>query len=388
MPIEPLLFGDNRSSRAGEDHLVLDQDPSPHTIFSSISTYLIRKIFKLKDAKIDSDPEEWKKIESYFGPFKPSLENTKKDQAELYGYCLRGLDSKLWFPKPQHFLLKYMNKKFFVGEEVELKKDEESVNSTEFKFYLDAEPFKHEFEGECFISESLLQSILTGKSATSMSIDTNVLSKEDFFQNETRLGIWMDDKKKRNVAKTGMLFSRPYRRFNTNINYQTKDWDSVSFYAWYKLLKPLDKIYLKNDIAFLGGDRRRVIMEISEEKNYKPLKILLENVIKSINNSKGFFAYLLTPAVREKDWPVIENTQPLAAAIGKEKQISGWNTDIKNQSPRPILKLIPAGSIFFYEWPKINADEKTKIVNDNWFEPISERYRSSGFGRILIGVWS
>jgi len=40
MPIEPILFSDNRSARAGGDHLIRDQNPSPHAIYGAIGAYI------------------------------------------------------------------------------------------------------------------------------------------------------------------------------------------------------------------------------------------------------------------------------------------------------------------------------------------------------------
>ncbi len=39
-PLEPLLFGDNRSARAGIDHLQRDQNPSPLTLHGAIGRFL------------------------------------------------------------------------------------------------------------------------------------------------------------------------------------------------------------------------------------------------------------------------------------------------------------------------------------------------------------
>ena len=38
--VDPLLFGDNRMARAGEDHILTPQSPSPFTIFGAIGQFL------------------------------------------------------------------------------------------------------------------------------------------------------------------------------------------------------------------------------------------------------------------------------------------------------------------------------------------------------------
>ena len=67
--------------------------------------------------------------------------------------------------------------------------------------------------------------------------------------------------------------------------------------------------------------------------------------------------------------------------------MSGWNSDLRGQHPRPIRNLSPAGSPFFYEWPDgIGDEQKRQIIYNYWFETVTkgttENYRNAGFGRM------
>lgn len=384
MPIEPLLFGDNRSARAGEDHLLMDQDPSPHTIYASIGAYLLKVISNNKRALIDGTDENWKKFEPYLGPFKSTIEDDDRERAELMGYGFKRFGPKLWFPRPQHFIVNSIGDQFFVGNSFCVNNISGLKSSCDFESLIDIKPHENEFDGECFVSEDLLEKILINHEIAG-SVDNDVLRTDDIFQPEFRLGIKMDNQ--RNAIEQSMLFSRPYRRYKSDIDPTTQAWSSVSFYAWYRTKSPLQAGFLKNGIAFIGGDRGRAVLNISPETNTKPLAHICERVKEKIEDTAGFFAYLLTPAVREDEWPKIENITPVAAAIGKAKSMSGWNTDYQNQHPRPIMKLVPAGSTFFYKWPENDDNNKIEIIDKYWCEPISKKYKSSGFGRMLIGVW-
>ena len=64
--------------------------------------------------------------------------------------------------------------------------------------------------------------------------------------------------------------------------------------------------------------------------------------------SRGFLLYLLTPALAETEG--FSGYVPVAAALGKASYASGWN--VEKNHPRPIRTLIPAGSVYSFEWPK------------------------------------
>ena len=76
-----------------------------------------------------------------------------------------------------------------------------------------------------------------------------------------------------------------------------------------------------------------------------------------------------------------------AAAIGKPQYVSGWLHKIKGQRPRKMLRLVPAGSVFFYLWKNETYEKKKNLIKNFWLNSLSPEYKVFGFGRILIGVW-
>ena len=87
-PLDPLLFGDNRSARAGLDHLQQDQDPSPLTVHGAIGRYLA------------SRSKNWPA--ELLGDEQKDILNPKDKVAELRGFCARGVGGSLFFPRPRH----------------------------------------------------------------------------------------------------------------------------------------------------------------------------------------------------------------------------------------------------------------------------------------------
>ena len=217
---------------------------------------------------------------------------------------------------------------------------------------------------------------------------SDIITPDKIYQAEIRLGLGMDNRKNR--VREGILFSRPYRRFASDIQLDNSEWHSASITAYFQTCKALSEAHLnKSRLAFLGGDRSRAIISFKEETEEKPLTDLKEEVKKNIPGSKGFFCYLLTPAVKAAGWPQIDGKSPLSAATGKPMTISGWNTVRSNSHPRPALPLIPAGSVLFYEW---NSRMKRRVKSWSIVSGWSPSHRITNIVipvsvRVLIGVW-
>jgi len=383
MPIEPILFSDNRSAREGEDHLIRDQDPSPHTIYGAIGASIARQ-----RNVVAIERNEWNsKVADLLGTFEPEIAAGSESRAELLGYFYHDLQQAAWFPNPRHVVLRKNNANISLGSILKPERQaahlaDSSLAPEGFSHFFAHEAADDEADDDYFIRQNLLEKILGAEDAGEAS-PNDFLSVNKMYQPETRLGLRMANFK--NQAEEGLLFSRPYRRFVSGVDFSTNTWRAFSIKAFYKTLAHLGSaIASHNLVAFLGGDRRRAMIRFEEELA-EPLRDMREAVKARAKDSKGFFIYLLTPAVREAAWPKIDARPLIAAAIGKELTISGWNTNQPNQHPRPIRKLIPAGSTFFYEWK--NAAERAGIIDTLWMQPVSNQYRNSGFGRMLIGVW-
>jgi CRISPR-associated protein Cmr3 len=114
--------------------------------------------------------------------------------------------------------------------------------------------------------------------------------------------------------------------------------------------------------------------------------------------------YLLTPAplggsAWSPDWGEV-----IAQASGRPDVISGWAYDApqgdaaegypksrnkrrRGGSPKPIRRLVPAGSIFFVRLLE-TGDEAVRRVSDLWGQSIvSGQDARDGFARVLFGVW-
>lgn len=387
MPVEPILFTDNRSARAGEDHLIQDQDPSPHTIYGAIGA-CVAGMFG-----VEIDEKQWEPVASkYLGKFASNIRDGDPARSELLGYHYHDPGGHAWFPRPQHIRLRQPGEeKIWIAAAGNVQKVESELIAASletFERFLNYAADDKECEIPDLFSHDLLKACLCGNmQENELTPDSDRLPLERLYRHENRLGLGMDYE--RNQTLTGRLFSRPYRRYSAQID-SKGNWSGMSIRAYFKTTAPLENERIQNRrIALLGGDRGRAIAEFESAGDEKPLLDICRAVQQAAADSDGFYLYLLTPAVREGDWPLIKGAKPLAAAIGKDRAVSGWNSNRQGQHPRPIRRLLPAGSVLFYPWPEGKPDPQ--LIHEYWLEPLTykngEHYRNSGFGRLLIGVW-
>ena len=131
-----------------------------------------------------------------------------------------------------------------------------------------------------------------------------------------------------------------------------------------------------------------------------------QEIQEALVGQRGFFFYLLTPAIFARGWlpdgvqeqdgayfwqlPKTSLTARLvAAAVGKAESVSGWN--LLTQSPRPLYKTVPAGSVYFFETNEpIAANAASVLLKDrHWQSLMTEQpfYAAAGFGLAAVGCW-
>ena len=87
-PAEPILFGDNRSARAGEGHAVADQDPSPATIHGAIGGRIAHRLGARGE-------RHWAPAAGILGPFcreldQPAAQGSRAELPRLRAVRRRG----------------------------------------------------------------------------------------------------------------------------------------------------------------------------------------------------------------------------------------------------------------------------------------------------------
>lgn len=151
----------------------------------------------------------------------------------------------------------------------------------------------------------------------------------------------------------------------------------------------------------LGGERRLVHWQRSEATDLwtcpKPVRAAL-------TEAKQIRMVLVTPAIFEHGWrpnwldaitltgkPISHG--PTLKLVGvsnaRWKAVSGWSlAKLKDQprGPKPIRRMVPAGSVYFFK--KVEGDGDILATN-GWLNPVSDSLqdRNDGFGLAVWGTW-
>ncbi len=157
----------------------------------------------------------------------------------------------------------------------------------------------------------------------------------------------------------------------------------------------------------IGGERRVSTWEI---KDAPPNGWNCPDQIKTaLVGKKKIRMVLATPAYFERGWlpgwidqttltghppgdPEHITLKLVSACVERWKPISGWSMEKKENrtpGPKPLRRLVPAGSVYFFECTEGDAP---KLAMDLWMKPMSDesednREKSDGFGLALWGVW-
>ena len=149
----------------------------------------------------------------------------------------------------------------------------------------------------------------------------------------------------------------------------------------------------------LGGERRLVHWDKNEDD--QKLWKCPEPVSNALKGAKRVRMILATPAVYEQGWrpgwldekslkgrPTKDG--PLLKLVGvvnsRWKALSGWSlAEVagKPKGPKPIQRMVPAGSVYFFEIVE-QGD-----ISGQWLQPTSDTNanQKDGFGLAIWGIW-
>ncbi|MDZ7879502.1 MAG: type III-B CRISPR module-associated protein Cmr3 [Saprospiraceae bacterium] len=196
---------------------------------------------------------------------------------------------------------------------------------------------------------------------------------KNYIDNEPKIGIGRDDSTK--TSDAGSLFRTDMKRFKKK-----------------NLKEPALKIgvCLKTDLGIntlvrLGGEGK--IIDLSHlPKDTLPFKINTQDID---FDESIFRVYLSTPAIFWDGYPTFPskwgiNATLIAACVGKPLSIGGY--DMKNNKPKPMYQVVPAGSVFYFDC-KDDLSLLQKVLNDNQGMALSDVYPEQGFGIAYFGAY-
>lgn len=212
---------------------------------------------------------------------------------------------------------------------------------------------------------------------------------------ETRVHVGID--KSSGKAEEGMLYSVTYKVLES-LEGEPKQHYSWSLRARVKLAEG----EAPEPLGFLGGEARPVRVSVHEELSeyWFDCPPEIKEAFAKLKAGDRVRLVLATPALFEGGWKPgwIEKSgtgelhlprglskvklKLLAAAVGRREPLSGWS--LRENRPRPVRWMVPAGSVYFFEVLEGNPAD----LLESWLRPVSddEQDRKDGFGLALWGV--
>lgn len=337
---DTLFFRDGRPFSMGEDTYAQGIfPPPPSVLYGALRTAFIA-------ANLASE----------------KLEKLISQSESLHIHCLflKASDNKIYAPIPNDlFVPKETDEGIFPSLE-----DAPTASSLRTpKMLLHSQNEKPDSQTRLISIENLTQYLHYGDTEPNI---TSVPLKE-FIEKETKLGIARNNSTR--TSEEGQLYRMEM------VRPAKYDGTALSFWIAYSGITPLTETWLR-----MGGDKKATHLIATGE---------VERVIDQpvfANDETCFKIYLATPALFENGWypKIIDNKELtlLAASIGKPLPLGGF--DMKERRPKPMLKAVPAGSVYYV---KASDPEKMNAwVQNIHGHSISEYYMAQqGFGTAFIG---
>lgn len=174
--------------------------------------------------------------------------------------------------------------------------------------------------------------------------------------------------------------------------------------AFEKLIGELDEIHP------FGGERRLVRWARTEEPTGWSCPDDISSKLTESDSGK-IRMVLATPAIFSNGWlpgwlalkrledgiDILEGTPPgapnsqklrlISACVDRWRPISGWSAEAKSRGPKAIRRLVPAGSVYFFE--ALNGLEASALAKNHWLRSVCDnpQDRKDGFGLAVWGIW-
>ncbi len=153
-----------------------------------------------------------------------------------------------------------------------------------------------------------------------------------------------------------------------------------------------------NSFHPFGGERRLLYWEKIEKNNQWEIPPDLKD---ALENKTHLRLVLATPALFETGWKPgwlnehLEGCPPgtnillrlRGACVDRWSAISGWSLEKGKVGPKAVQRLLPAGSVYFFEI--LEGGSAQNLAETLWLRPISDdvQERRDGFGLALWGLW-
>lgn len=226
-----------------------------------------------------------------------------------------------------------------------------------------------ELGGRAFIPAQQMEAYLGGK------IIAEVLELKDMLTSEPKIGLGRN--KAQRIAEEGMLYTLQMQRpetLSTRLNF-------IIGYGGADITS-------RRGLERLGGEGKMVHFMESP-----PMTSFTFPVDKAAG--RKFKMYLATSAVFSEGWYPGSlfnewKVELLAASVNKSISIGGWNMRGKQRGPKPMMKAVPAGSVYYLQatpatkWDDVE-EQHGKPLTDKKEHSALSHYCREGLGIVYFG---
>lgn len=377
-PVDVLFFRDSKPFSRGSEHFTKSIfPPSPQTLYGALRTKVLEDLgcnyekFK-NDEFIFNNQELVNKIGS-IEKIKDEIGTVDKPgRFILRGPFLLYKNDAIYLRLPadvkcvgEKTSKEYKILKPFNWSEFDIQTDFEQLNN--YPHIIIDKPINDE---EGYISLREFINYLLGEEIK------NVKNTNDIFYYEMRVGIGIDSTT--NITKKGLLYTMGVVRLQN-------EWSLCA------VIENLSLLPESGFIKFGGANRVCEYSKLPEDP-FKYYFAEVEKIKNFIEKNKKFKIVLLTPALFNQGWISDKfdssfqmqidavKIKLISATIGRPDNISGW--DLAKNKAKPLRKLVPAGSVYYFELLEGDVDELFEKLN---FVNFSDENSNFGFGLTLIG---
>ena len=221
----------------------------------------------------------------------------------------------------------------------------------------------------------------------------------DLPEKDARTHVWIDPETGR--PQVGMLFETvgldlSLKKLPGQVEFAARVQNTGRFETFMNTMETLHPF---------GGERRLSHWKAGENHTGW---ICPEKIYNVLSGKQKIRMVLATPAIFSGGWipgwltendgkltgsppgaPKSLSLRLVSACVDRWKPLSGWSLEKGNVGPKPIRRLVPAGSVYFFE---INGGIDAAALAENcWLMPVSddpEQNRHDGFGLALWGLWN
>jgi len=153
-------------------------------------------------------------------------------------------------------------------------------------------------------------------------------------------------------------------------------------------------IELKNNYRRIGGESRLAYIE--RDDTLWP--VMPSALLSALKNNQCFRIQFVTPAIFKQGWlpdwlndqlqgvmpGLNQRVQLHALALPRWQAVSGWDMLKKQHGQRPTRRMVPAGSVYWFEL----LSTESAAFECLWLQCLSDERSQDGFGLVVPGIWN